>query len=135
MKIWCIYSHHSYILSLSYHKFTHSRLSYPKQYKETWHATTSLSTPPSSQHHLAGIAVVSCLLFIHTTSLVIHITYFDNLTSVESTRVPYSHCHYKPYEPLIHGATASRRLCSELSSQPTASAAPIILMPAPLSQD
>jgi len=75
MKIWCIYSHHSYILSLSYHKFTHSRLSYPKQYKETWHATTSLSTPPSSQHHLAGIAVVSCLLFIHTTSLVIHITY------------------------------------------------------------
>lgn len=70
-----IYSHHSYILSLSYHKFTHSRLSYPKQYKETWHATTSLSTPPSSQHHLAGIAVVSCLLFIHTTSLVIHITY------------------------------------------------------------
>ena len=48
---------------------------YPKQYKETWHATTSLSTPPSSQHHLAGIAVVSCLLFIHTTLLVIHIAY------------------------------------------------------------
>ncbi len=75
MKIWCIYSHHSYILSLSYHKFARSRLLCPKQYKETWHATTSLSTPPSSQHHLAGIAVVFHLIFIHTTSLVIHITY------------------------------------------------------------
>ena len=75
MKIWCIYSHHSYILSLSYHKFARSRLLCPKQYKETWHATTSLSTPPSSQHHLAGIAVVFHLIFIHTTSLVIHIAY------------------------------------------------------------
>lgn len=72
-----VYSHHLYILSLNYHEFARSRLSYPKQYKETWYAnaTTSLSTPPSSQHHLAGIAVVSCLLFIHTTLLVIHIAY------------------------------------------------------------
>lgn len=61
--------------------------------------------------------------------------YFDKLASVKSARVPYSHCHYKPYEPLIHGATASRRPCSELSSEPTASATPLILMSAPFSQN
>ena len=60
--------------------------------------------------------------------------YFDKLASVKSARVPYSHCCHKPYEPLIHGATASRRPCSELSSEPTASAVSIILMPA-LSHD
>lgn len=75
MKIWCIYSHHSYILSLNYDEFACARLSYPEQHKETWHATTFLSAPPFSQHHLAGIAAVSCLLFIHTTLLVIHIAY------------------------------------------------------------
>lgn len=70
-----IYSHHPYRLPVNYHKFAHSRLSYPKQYKETWHATTFLSAQPFSQHHLAGIAVVFHLIFIHTTSLVIHIAY------------------------------------------------------------